>query len=321
MKQVNVMSLFNGMSCGNIALDRIGANVGKYYSSEVDAHAIKVTQANYPNTIQLGDVTKWREWDLDWSSIDLFIGGSPCQGFSSAGKQGGTKAIVNGETVVISTREQYENAKQNNAEFLSCSHLFWEFVLCLDHVKSCNPNVKFMLENVKMSKPNMALITEALGVEPVFINSALVSAQNRQRYYWANWEITQPEDKSIDMMSVIELNPEQKTEISERQLHRIDFNGLNNCCLGVCFDIPAVRLTKSLPLLARDYKGIPKKQYFNAVHINGEYRKLTVVEYCRLQTVPDDYFNGVASNTQAYKMLGNGWTVDVIAHIFRCMFK
>lgn len=133
---MNVLSLFDGMSCGQIALNRIGITPAKYYAAELDKYAITVTQANYPNTIQLGDVTKWREWDIDWSSIDLLIGGSPCQGFSFAGKQ-----------------LAFDDPR---------SKLFFVYVDILNHIKSVNPNVKFLLENVKMKKEFLDVITESL---------------------------------------------------------------------------------------------------------------------------------------------------------------
>lgn len=173
-----VLSLFDGMSCGQIALNRIGIKPGKYYAAEVDKYAIKVTQANYAETIQLGDVTRWREWDIDWSSIDLLIGGSPCQGFSFAGKQ-----------------LAFDDPR---------SKLFFVYVDILNHIKSVNPSVKFLLENVKMKKEYLDVISSLLVVEPVFINSALVSAQNRQRYYWANWKVEQPEDIGIVLKDIIE---------------------------------------------------------------------------------------------------------------------
>ena len=141
---MNVLSLFDGISCGQVALERAGIEVDNYYAAEVDKYAIKVTQANYPNTIQLGDVTKWREWDIDWSSIDLLIGGSPCQGFSFAGKQ-----------------LAFDDPR---------SALFFEYLNILNHIKAVNPGVKFMLENVRMKKEHLNVITNLLGVEPVFIN-------------------------------------------------------------------------------------------------------------------------------------------------------
>jgi len=141
---MNVLSLFDGMSCGRIALSRAGIKVDNYYASELDKYAIKVTQANWPNTIQLGDVTKWREWDIDWSSIDLLIGGSPCQGFSFAGKQ---LAFNDPRTA-----------------------LFFVYVDILNHIRTVNPDVKFLLENVKMKQEYLYVISEYLNCKPVFIN-------------------------------------------------------------------------------------------------------------------------------------------------------
>jgi DNA-cytosine methyltransferase len=359
---MKVLSLFDGMSCGQIALNRIGIKPDVYYASELDKYAIQVTQANWPYTVQLGDVTKWREWDLPWSEIDLLIGGSPCQGFSFAGKQ-----------------LAFDDPR---------SKLFFVYVDILNHIRSVNPNVKFMLENVKMKKEHLAVISEQLGVEPVFINSALVSAQNRQRYYWANWQIKQPADLGIVLADVIEGgdvdrekahcldanyhkggNPEQYFNKSRRQLvfnpaamvgRKLDENGKRNdnlnakavqclevhehgkarCVSTVAKDslvsnLPAGRYPLSKPLrigdIGRDSQGYRiysemgkspcilcnpaggnKPIYFGSLN---SYRKLTPIECERLQTVPDNYTAHV-SNTQRYKMLGNGWTVDVIAHIF-----
>lgn len=200
-----VLSLFDGISCGRFSLDRLREPV-VYYASEINEPAQFVSNKNYPDIIRLGDVTNWRQWPLDWSSIDLLIAGSPCQGFSNAGKAGGTKAVINGETHIIDSRNRYMWAKGVGAEFLSESHLFWEFVLILDHIKARNPRVRFMLENVKMSQNNMDMITAAVGVEPVFINSALVSAQNRQRHYWCNWKVPQPADLGIMLADILETN-------------------------------------------------------------------------------------------------------------------
>lgn len=202
---INVLSLFDGMSCGRIALERIGQPVGMYARSEIDKHALLVARANYPKSYDLGDVTKWREWPIDWSTIDLIMGGSPCQGFSAAGKQGGTRAKLHGQEMIVDTREKYVTAKQAGAEFLSQSYLFWEFVLIVYHIRTHNPKVKILLENVKMSRPNLDMITAAMGCgDPVFINSALVSAQNRQRYYWCNWEVGQPENRGIVLADILE---------------------------------------------------------------------------------------------------------------------
>ena len=161
---MNVLSLFDGMSCGRIALDRTGIPVEKYHASELDKYAIKVAQANWPDTVQLGDVTKWREWDIDWSSIDLLIGGSPCQGFSFAGKQ-----------------LAFDDPR---------SKLFFVYVDILNHIQSLNPDVKFLLENVKMKKEYLDVISGHLGVDPVRINTNSIMPVNRDRYYWFNWEIS-----------------------------------------------------------------------------------------------------------------------------------
>ena len=210
---MNILSLFDGISAGRLALQRAGIEVETYYRSEVNKFANKVAMHHFPNDMQLGDVTKWREWNIDWSSIDMLIGGSPCQGFSFAGKQAGTLASVNGEMEIVATREKYLKlkARKENLEniiFLSESYLFWEYVLILDHIKSHNPNVKFLLENVKMKKELLQMIDDAMGVKSVVINSALLSAQNRVRHYWCNWEVKQPDDKGILLRDIIEGEPE-----------------------------------------------------------------------------------------------------------------
>ena len=190
---MNVLSLFDGMSCGRIALDRAGIDVGKYYASEIDKYAIKVSENNYPDIIRFGDVQGWMDWDVDWASIDLIIAGSPCQGFSFAGKQ----------------------LAFNDPR----SKLFFVFVDILRHIQSLNPDVKFMLENVRMKKEYLDVITETLGVKPVVINSALVSAQNRVRYYWCNWDVEQPDDKEIKLADILESGV-----VDRKKAHCIDAN-------------------------------------------------------------------------------------------------
>lgn len=288
---MNVLSLFDGMSCGQIALNRIGIKPSKYYASELDKYAIKVTQANYPDTVQLGDVTKWCEWDIDWSSIDLLIGGSPCQGFSFAGKQ-----------------LAFDDPR---------SKLFFVYVDILSHIRSVNPNVKFLLENVKMKREYLDIISEHLGVEPVFINSALVSAQNRQRYYWANWEFGQPEDKDIFFGDILE----KYTEESLRPCRIFDEDAKSICRrVATANDINGHDYNKRVyspkgksPTLAAASGGNLEPKVLIS---DGFYRKITITETERLQTLPDGYTRFV-SNTQRKRMIGNGWTVDVIAHILR----
>lgn len=287
---MKVLSLFDGMSSGQIALNRIGIKPEAYYASEVDKHAIKVTMANYPDTIQLGDVTKWREWEIDWASIDLLIGGSPCQGFSFAGKQ-----------------LAFDDPR---------SKLFFVYVDILNHIRSVNPEVKFMLENVKMKKEHMDVISEYLGVQPVSINSALVSAQNRQRYYWANWCFEHPEDKMIFIDGIVDLQKasrEPRWTFSSRKskdgLNQIGYYSANS---------QGQRLYSSKgkhPTLSAVTAGGPVIPFIEHKGLIG---KPTAKMLCRLQNVPENYFDffsyGVAS-----RCLGNGWTVDVIAHIFKSM--
>jgi site-specific DNA-cytosine methylase len=313
-----ILSLFDGMSCGQIALNRIGLKPTKYYASEIDKYAIKVTQANYPDTIQLGNVTNWREWGIDWSSIDLLMGGSPCQGFSFAGKQ-----------------LAFDDPR---------SALFFVYVDILNHIKNVNPRVKFLLENVKMKKEYLAVISSYLGVEPVFINSALVSAQNRQRYYWCNWFVNQPIDKGVLLADILETGvtkDDKSYALTARYFKAGNFNryatkhsdqlifelfGLSDKCIAkfkrnnvkfITHDTPIAK-----PLTAGDYSKLGKYgNYLQSLIGLSEiqYRKLTLIECERLQTVADNYTNHV-SNTQRYKMLGNGWTVDVIAHLLTLMY-
>jgi DNA-cytosine methyltransferase len=296
-----VLSLFDGMSCGQIALNKIGISYGKYYASEIDKHAIKVTQHNYPNTIQLGSVTDIKGTDLP--QIDLLIGGSPCQGFSFSGKQ-----------------LNFDDPR---------SKLFFEFVRL---IKECRPKY-WLLENVVMKKEFEQVITEHLGVEPVKINSALVSAQNRERLYWANFPIEQPNDKGIKLIDILEdtemTGPSairgrrlNKATILGRRLNgkgkREDYN--KEIPITQCLEVRATNRDKSncLTTVAKDnvLTTMPIGRHPDAFKNNLPFRYYTIKEYCRLQTVPENYFDGVATENQIRKMIGNGWTVDVIAHIF-----
>jgi DNA-cytosine methyltransferase len=283
---LNVLSLFDGMSCGQIALNRIGIEYDNYFASEIDKHAIKVTQTNYPNTIQLGDVTKIKGSDLP--KIDLLIGGSPCQGFSFAGKG-----------------LNFEDPR---------SKLFFEFV----RLKNETQPKYWLLENVKMKAEHQAIISELLGVQPIKINSGLVSAQNRERLYWANFGIAQPTDKSVLLKDIIE-----NGFIDRSKAYCIDANywkGGNFTQYYTKARRQLVFKDKAQTILSTIYKenakSMMQRKKLGLVVSDGDYaRKLTPIECERLQTVPDNYTNCV-SDTQRYKMLGNGWTVDVIAHIF-----
>ena len=301
---MNVLSCFDGMSCGQIALNKAGIGYNTYYASELDKYAIHVTQANYPNTVQLGDI---RSVDpLALPKINLLIGGSPCQGFSFAGKQ-----------------LNFEDPR---------SKLFFDFVRLKETLK---PKY-FLLENVRMSKESQDIISEYMGCEPVAINSALVSAQSRQRLYWTNIPFTMPEDKGIVLGDILE------TGFTDRdKAHCIDANYFKGGNLKSYFDKGRRQLVFNKPLQVNPSKKAGGKQPYiqdrvfskqgkshaltasfasrTNVDDNG-FRKLTPLECERLQTVPEGYTNHV-SNTQRYKMLGNGWTVDVITTILEGINK
>lgn len=222
---IKVLSLFDGMSCGRIALEKLGVKVDRYVASEVDKHAIKVSRSNYPGVLQMGSVTgleyengqvfNWMD-STDLGKVDLFIGGSPCQNFSFSGSR---KGMVTKDNVEILSLEHYLQLKEDGFEFQGQSYLFWEYVRLLREVQKENPGVLFLLENVKMAKKWQDLISGVLGVEPIVINSALVSAQNRVRLYWTNIKgITQPEDRGILLKDIIDYSvPFTNRLLTEKQ--------------------------------------------------------------------------------------------------------
>jgi DNA-cytosine methyltransferase len=267
-----VLSLFDGMSCGQIALNKIGYKYGEYYASEIDKYAIQVTQTNYPKTKQIGSVTDVKAKYLP--KIELLYGGSPCQSFSVAG---------------------------NGKGFEGKSGLFYEYVRVL---KETNPKY-FLLENVVMKKEWEHVITKELGVKPIKINSKLLSAQSRPRLYWTNIPgVEMPKDSDVKLKDVLEENVGLKYAISEAKIDRV-LNAKRG--KGFFYD---KSYEKCGTLISGYYK-----QPTDGIYVDlGLKRRLTPTECEKLQTVPLNYTNCV-SDSQRYKMIGNGWTVDVIAHI------
>ena len=383
-----VLSLFDGISCGRVALERAGIKVDKYYASEIDEGAIAISKARYPDTIHLGSVTDWKEWDIDLSKVDLLIGGSPCQGFSIAGKQ----------------------LNFNDPR----SKLFFEYVDILNAIRKKNPNIKFLLENVKMKQEYQDIITKYLGVSPIMIDSALVSAQRRKRLYWTNIEgVCEPYDKGILLKDIVHEKVDLDTALSEswckwfsKRMDKLlskqfvtvssdkaltmtarQYANWNGTFVFECLQNYIVPFDDTLKVLEEESKN-GRIMYFNSggqgdrvyliygkavtlcgegggrgakmgcylfgsitpdrinkrqngqrfndgqkfytltagdkhgVLIEGYIRKLTPIECECLQTLPDNYTYAMykgkpISDARRYKALGNGWTVDVIAHILK----
>lgn len=368
---MNVVSLFNGMNTGRQALENIGIKVEKYYSSEIKPYAIELTQYHFPDTIQVGDVTKWREWDIDWKTIDLVLSGSPCQDLSAAGKRAG----INGKK----------------------SSLFFTFVEILEHIKSLNPKVLFLQENVgSASKLDVGIMSRALGVYPVRINSSLLTAQLRDRYYWSNirtketmfdlvTDIPQPKDKGIMFKDIITdgyvervkslallesesractsqesiknraakefinmvyvdtdkhtcLNTGSGKDGSQRYLqHRNETTGMitliyeennelrcktntlkgydivtENDCLDLSFPTSTTRRGRVTKGKSPCLMESSNKLYS---YKDGIVRTVNQIEMERLQGFPDGY-TSILSKAKAGSLLGDGWTLPIIEHIF-----
>lgn len=339
---MNVLSLFDGMSCGQIALNELGMFPDKYYACEIDKFAIAQTKLNFPNTICLGDVTKLDVSKLE--KIDLLIGGSPCQSFSFAGKMEGMTTEDNEE---ITTLDRYLELKEKGFKFAGQSYLFWEYVRILEDVRKVNPNVLFLLENVRMLSKWEDVINRTLGVKGVHINSSLVSAQIRKRIYWTNIaDIPQPEDKGTFLRDILQSGVPEKYYLSDKTItglarhaenaESIDVPKLEECLKGLFPRVQGISVTKNG---IRPHRGDEKKSGLGelktilfessektgtlltsassvpALIIKGRLRRITPTEAARLQTVPD-WYKWNCSDTQQYRMLGNGWTVAVIYHIF-----
>ena len=312
---MNVLSLFDGISCGMIALERANIKVDNYYSSEIEKSAIDISKKNYPNIIRMGDITKINKETLsNLPKIDLILAGSPCQGFSRNGN------MLNFE---------HEQSK-----------LFFDFIKILNWIRdNNNRDVKFLLENVEMKKEWKDIITSYVKVTPLDINSKLVSAQNRPRTYWTNIpNASIPEDKNINLYDILEL---------DHQYDLIDYQGIKidssfnkkeiNLINIVNKEVRISQATKQGYIIAEDGDGINlsfptsktrrgrvvkkksntlDKQCNICVYYNGILRKLSLVELERLQTLPDGYTEGVSDNKRK-NAIGNGWTVDAITYLLK----
>lgn len=279
---MNVISLFNGMGTLRQAFSDMNIKVNKYYSSEIKPYAIELQQHHFPDVIQVGDINNWKEWDIEWQTIDFIGSGSPCKDLSSIGKRAGIYGKNSG--------------------------LFWLFVEILEHVKRLNPNVKFLQENVgSADKLDIGIMSRALGVYPCRINSQLVTAQMRDRYYWSNirtlktmfdvvTDIEQPKDLGIILQDILtsgEAENEKATCILESQ------GG-----------------TLSLNKNQESFKKRIDKRFVEGVIENGKYRVLNKIELCRLQGFTDDYCD-ILNYQKAGSLLGDGWTLPIIIHILK----
>lgn len=362
---MNVLSLFDGMSCGQIALKELGFNVEKYYASEIDRFAVKQSSLNFLDTIHLGSVTGVNIADLE--PIGLLLGGSPCQSFSFAGKRKGMSTKCEMEILSL---EHYLELKANGFEFEGQSYLFWEYMRILTDIRKYNPEVKFLLENVEMGEKWEKVLSRAIGVNGIHINSALVSAQNRKRIYWTNIglepaglfgdlesTIEQPKDRKILLKDILQPVEEVDSKyylsdkvVSNFRAYKTQTNnvigttepsfrtiGQRDEVFGVydkmgCLNATDYKQPKQIAY-GCDYRKdegfrVRKEEKSNTLMARARedvygtglvslptlIRRLTPTECCRLQTVPD-WYKWDVSDTQIYKMCGNGWNIETVKHI------
>ena len=375
MRPIRVLSLFDGMSCGQIALRELGIPIEVYYASEIDKFAIQQTQLNFPDTVQLGDV---RNIDVDKlcdevGEFDLLLAGFPCTDLSLAGTRRGMSTTTKEKVTSLS---QYIDLKDAGFEFAGQSYLFWEFVRIFQRLRERNPKLLFLLENVEVGKEWDAVISDTLGIHGVHINSALVSAQNRKRIYWSNirvreeglfgyryTDIPQPTDRGILLRDILEKEVDEKyflkDNIAANVIKRFEFNKAKGYGYGGRIHdengkMGAVRLGGHgeydlIQEQTSEYLSIPnannhlqknltdvnsRANAFLATSHKGAWangmalveenttpyriRRITPTECARLQTIPAWYIWD-CSATQQYRLLGNGWTVEVIKHILSFM--
>lgn len=294
---INVLSLCDGMSCGQIALKQLGTKINRYYSSEIDKNAIKVTMDNFPNTIQLGDVVELAEniSEINLPKIDLVIFGSPCRSISKA----------------TAGRDEYNNGLNGvSGIFYPCNNILQWIE------QNNNPDVKFMVENVNGNRKDaINEITELLGVKPIMINSNLFSAQDRERLYWTNIEVGElPKYNNVVLKDIMDDDVPEKFFYDKS----FDFYGEDKKVAAI-LHINGHDILKRVnskyfksPTLTACRGGNTQKKVYD----NGKCRKLTPNEYRKLQTIPEWYKMNVADG-HIYNMCGDGWTINVIMHIFK----
>ena len=331
MKLRTGLSVFNGGGGAHHSLSKENFTFDNFYFSEIDKYANIINQKHFPKDIPLGDIMNWESWNIDWSSVDLIMGGSPCTGFSRSGKLGGTKAKITKnnitEDIVVTTLKKYLELKSSSStdgvtvEFLSQSALIWEFFLIVNHVKKHNPNVKFFLENVQMDALYSDMITKNLGVEPILINSALISPQQRKRLYWCNWETWQPEQVENLNCKNFMFDLSIGSGVCELKHFKDGFQ-IKHCANAV--DIKGMECIKRVyhpdgkcPTLTTMGGGHREPKLLCK---DGNYRKANIIEMERFAGLDDNYTEGV-SNTQRKKIIGNGWELNTIRFLLRCLKK
>jgi len=282
---MNVLSLFDGMRCGAYCLQQAGIKVNKYYASDINKYAIQVADDNFPKAINLGDINNWREWLIDWASIDLIMAGFPCQAWSFSGDQGGLDDPRGALVLVL--------------------------IEIFEHVKSLNPGVKFFFENVFMKAKYENFINELFGVKPHKIESNQIAPVDRKRNYWTNIEFEEITPVKSSFGDIREWNAADNFYYSEAA-----FNWLSNHAKRKGKDLKVFTNSGKMQMLeATMYKKYSSQRFFGVLDHKG-IRYPTVVECERCHGLPDGYTKSV-SNTQAYEMIGNGWECRTVTHIFK----
>lgn len=284
-----IVSLFDGISCGQEAVNRYGLTYDKFYASEIDTYAMRITQKNYPSTIQLGDVLNWKEWDIDWPQVDILFAGFPGQSFSIAGNQEG----------LDDPRGQ----------------LVHTMIEILNHCKQFNQNVQFLFENTKMKTKSFNTVNKVIGVEPTLVNSNLVSAQNRPRWYWSNLKITQPDDRKINIIDILEVHEDNITFDFSKYQPRA-------CKNYYQFDVSGKKYNSQQDrayYITGKIGCLPNARAVTKVKIalsDSQYRNLSLNEVESLQTLPHGYtqLNKGFSLNKSMSAIGNGWNVATIIH-------